>query len=415
MRITIDNIFIIKKSTLAFGFLCIGILWAYWSSLMPWFMWSLIRVNNIIPCFFVILSLYVSFYFCSDNIFSRTDYGVPAIIVTFTLLFMRLVNGNNVFGFFDAIFIAITIFALLKLNRDYLRRLVNVICLSMGIFLSISVFTYILYLVGFSLPSSPISNDELLYSFQNYYFFLVDDRFFMAFIPRFHSVFLEPGHLGTATAFLLLVQIGRWHKWYNIVFIITTIITFSLAAYILFIMVMFASAWIQHKQVFLKVLSIIILLTGVGIGSFFYEQGDNMLYTLIIQRMEMEDGKMSGDNRVTGEFEAVFNDYIQSEDILFGREYNLDEFGFGNSGYRVFIYDYGIICLLLVILFYLTAVLNCKDQRTVISVLLIGTAAFWVRATPFTLYYLIPIYALPNIQNGDVFTSVTKNGKELQT
>lgn len=394
MQINLENIFLIQKKNLAFGFFCAGILWAYWGSLMPWFMWGTVKFNAIIPSFFIIISFYISYYFTSENIFDREHYESSALLALIALVLMRIVNLNNIIGFAEATLTAFIIFTLLKLNTDYLQKLTKVICISMGGFLILSVGSFILYLLGFPLPSSPIANEELLYSYQNYYLFLVDDRAFFAFIPRFHSVFLEPGHLGTATAFLLLTQIGQWKKWYNIVLIITTMITFSLAAYVLFILVMFASAWIQHKKVIMKVLGIFILITGVGIGAFFYQQGDNMLFTLIIERMEMtEDGDIEGNNRVTEDFDAIYDDFVKSPDILVGREYKIEDFGFGNSGYKVFLYDYGIICLLCVFLFYLITAVNGNNRRAFISALLIGCAAFMVRSTPFSFYFLLPLYS----------------------
>ena len=355
MQMTIGNIFLIQKKNLAFGFFCAGILWAYWGSLMPWFMWGTVKFNAIIPSFLIIISLYISYYFTSETIFDRKNYESSALLALIALVLMRIVNLNNIIGFTEAVFTAFIIFTLLKLNTSYLQKLIKIVCISMGGFLCLSVGGFFLYLFGFPLPSSSIANEELLYSFQNYYIFLIDDRAFLAFIPRFHSVFLEPGHLGTATAFLLLTQIGQWKKWYNIVMIVTTLITFSLAAYMLFIFVLFASAWIQHKRVFMKVFGIIVLIVGVGIGAFFYEQGDNMLFTLIIERLEItEDGDI-----------------------------------------KVFLYDYGIICLFLVFLFYIVTAINGNNPRAILCTLLIGCAAFLVRSTPFSFYFLLPLYSTP--------------------
>ncbi len=394
MKINLEPLYLIRKTDISFAFFCIGIIWAFWSSLMPWFMWNTLRFNSVIPCFFTLIAFYVSYYFAPINIFNNDRVALPSILALLTLVLMRIVNQNNIIGIVEALLIAFTIFSLLKLNHIYLQKLIKILCVLMGGFLTISITGFVLYLIGFPLPSSPISNEDLQYSFQNYYIFLIDDRAFFAFIPRFHSVFLEPGHLGTATTFLLLTQIGKWNKWYNIVLIISTLITFSLAAYVLFTMVLFASAWIQRKKVFMKVFGIFFLLTISVIGAFLYEQGDNMLFSLIVERLEVtEDGDIAGNNGVTVEFDSVYDDYLKSSDIFVGREYNIEDFGFGNSGYKVFLYDYGIICLFLTFLFYLSMATLGNNGRAIISTLVISFAAFLVRSAPFTFYYLIPIYA----------------------
>jgi len=144
----------------------------------------------------------------------------------------------------------------------------------------------------------------------------------------------------------------------------------------------------------MKIIGIFFLIIITVIGAFLYEQGDNMLFSLIVERLEVtEDGDIAGNNRVTVEFDSVYDDYLKSSDILVGREYNIEEFGFGNSGYKVFLYDYGIICLFLTFLFYLSMVTLGNNRRAIISTLVISFAAFLVRSAPFTFYYLIPIYA----------------------
>ena len=116
---------------------------------------------------------------------------------------------------------------------------------------------------------------------------------------------------------------------------------------------------------------------------------------MIVERLEFDDGKLVGDNRVTGSFEAAYDDFIQSDDILFGRGYDVEDWGFGNAGYRVFIYDNGLFTLFMVALFYLSIVLYCHNRRAALCMLLIAAAAFWVRATPFHYYFFLPLYAIP--------------------
>lgn len=394
MKISLDGIIFVKKSQIAFYVFCAAIMLAYWGSLMPWFLWPILKYNNFIVALILFLSFYISFYLSSENIFNREQYGLPTLMAMIVITFMRLLHGAQVIGVAEGLLIAFVFFSLFKLDTVYLQKLMRIICITMAAFLLVSMTAFLLFLLGFPFPSTAAMTEDGMYNFDNYYLFLTGENSFF-FIPRFHSVFLEPGHLGTATSFLLLSQVGRWKKWYNIVLLIATLITFSLAAYVLLVLIMFASAWIQHKKFFLKMLVIVIIMAGAGIGSFFYNQGDNMLYTMIVERLEVNDGKIAGDNRVTGSFEAAYDDFIESDDIWFGRGYKMEDWGFGNAGYRVFIYDNGLICLFLVFVFFLSALLYCHNRRAALCVLLIGSAAFWVRATPFHYYFFLPLFALP--------------------
>lgn len=62
-----------------------------------------------------------------------------------------------------------------------------------------------------------------------------------------------------------------------------------------------------------------------------------MLHKLIILRLEFNDGEMAGNNRVTKGFDAEYESYLQTSDIILGRDY--DYSNFGDSGYKVFFYD----------------------------------------------------------------------------
>lgn len=394
MKISLDGIIFVKKSQIAFYVFCAAIMLAYWGSLMPWFLWPILKVNNFLAALLIGISFYISYYFSKENIFSRPQYGLPALLAFSVIVYMRLLHNANIVGLLDGISLSFVLFSLFKLSTEYLQKLLRIISISMAGFLLISMTAFLLFLLGFPFPSTAAMTEDGMYNFDNYFLFMTGENSFF-FIPRFHSVFLEPGHLGTATSFLLLSQVGRWKRWYCIVLIITTLITFSLAAYVLLVFATFASAWIQHKKFFLKMLVVVMLMAAAGIGSFFYNQGDNMLYTMIVERLEVTDGKLAGDNRVTGSFEAAYDDFIESDDIWFGRGYNMEDWGFGNAGYRVFIYDNGLICLFLVLLFYISAVMYSNDKRAAICMLLIAAAAFWVRATPFHYYFFLPLYALP--------------------
>ena len=187
----------------------------------------------------------------------------------------------------------------------------------------------------------------------------------------------------------------------------STILTFSLAAFVLLVIVLFVNAWIKGKRILPKLLCLIGFIVIVSIGAIFYNDGDNLLNTLIIERLEIDDGKLVGDNRVTDTFEAAFNDFLQTDDILFGREYELAEFGWGNAGYRVYIYDYGFVVLVLTILFYILAVWSSMERRAVISMFVIAVASFWVRATPLSFYYFIPLYSFAYIGHQQKIQSST--------
>ena len=73
------------------------------------------------------------------------------------------------------------------------------------------------------------------------------------------------------------------------------------------------------------------------------------------------------------------------------------KYGWGNAGYRVFIFQNGIIVLFLVVVFYIVFALQGADRRAMMVMLAIAFASFIVRSTPLAYYYFIPLFILSQI------------------
>ena len=133
----------------------------------------------------------------------------------------------------------------------------------------------------------------------------------------------------------------------------------------------------------------VIVLSSIVAGAFVYNDGDNLLHNLILLRLEVEDGDIVGNNRVTYGFEADFQKFLNSDQILLGTDFEPTS---GESGYKVFFYDYGIIGILLLSLFYLSAFHNAGNKRSALSAGVIAFLIFGVDA--FVLWYnrFIPLF-----------------------
>lgn len=389
----VSDLYLIKKETIVISCFEIGMLIAYWGSLNPWFLWPIGSLYIVPAAFFVIISMLVSSTM-HENIFSRTDYLLPLtayIILGYYLLF---VNSGNINAFIGSFFQIVVFMSLFMVDKPVLFTLTSFLSKAMACLLIVSIPFYLLYLLGFTFPSTNAQYGDGLYTYTNFYFFLLDDRSISIF-PRFHSVFLEPGHLGTATVLLLFAQCGYWRKWYNVVLWIATLMTFSLAAYVLSVVIVFLNLWMHGKNIFKKAFLIVCAVAGIVAGSFFYNDGDNLIHDLIVIRLEIDDeGELSGDNRVAGWFEDEYDSYLHSSDVFFGRDYDYSISG--NSGYRLYIYENGLIGLFLVILLYLTFLIKAIDNRVLCSVALIAVLCFWVRGYPLWYSVFIPLFALTN-------------------
>ena len=78
-------------------------------------------------------------------------------------------------------------------------------------------------------------------------------------------------------------------------------------------------------------------------------------------------------------------------DIFFGRDGT--KLDWGNSGATVFLYDYGIVGMILLLMMYLSVFLLGSDKRKAISAAIIISLIFMVDGHALWLCYFIPIYA----------------------
>ncbi len=386
-----SDLYLVKKEDFVSFCLKAGLLMAYLGSLNPWFLWPLGALYVIPSALLIMMSFFVS-NTMQNPVFSRKDYLLPLLLYIVLAVYLLFANNGNINGFIGVIFNVVVFASLFMVRKECLLEITTFISKVMACLLIISITAYFLYLAGFSLPSTNAQFGDNLYSFINYFFFLLDDRSIFIF-PRFHSVFLEPGHLGTATVLLLFSQCGYWRKWYNIVLWLATFLTFSLAAYVLSVVIVFLNMWMSGKRIIAKAIYVISFITCVVVGSFFYNDGDNLVHDLILIRLEVnEEGELSGDNRVAGWFEDEYESYLQSSDILLGRDY--DYTITGNSGYRLYIYENGIVGLFLVVLFYLLFMVKAESRKIFFSMGLISILCFWVRGYPLWYNVFIPLYAV---------------------
>lgn len=376
-----------RESVVRFFFL-LGAATAFLGSMTPWFFWPVADKFPVISSVFLLFSMGVA-NMMSERFYPRTDF-LPALLAYALLTFYQIfTQGQNINAYIIRIFYIISFYAFFRVKLEELKRFFDILAKGMGGFLIVSMFSFLLYLIGFPLPSTDASYADL-YSFTNYYLFLIDDRSLFIIIPRFQSIFVEPGHLGTMLVMILFTQVGKWKRWYNVSMIIAMLISFSLAAYGLFVGVVFLGLWVRGRQFIKKTLYAIALFAIITAGSFYYNGGDNLLHDLIILRLEVDDGEMAGDNRVTDDFKADYESLLQSSDVLFGRERNKE--AFGNSGFRVFIYDYGLVGVALLVLFYLISLFNPENKKAVTAVLIIALLNFIIRANSLLYANFIPLY-----------------------
>ena len=373
-----------------------GILFSFYTTLAPWFLWPFYAYEPLITFIPVVLAFLLS-RTLSNPIFTRQDYLWPFVTYCVYILVMCVLSGRNMNGYIVEIFRAISFLFLFMLAKEELSKLGDFLSKSMAILLIPSATAYFLYLFGFPFPhyhTVPAFAD--FYSYENYFLFLLDDRFMLQLFPRFHSVFLEPSHMAMACVALLMTQVGKWKRWYNLILFFAIFISFSLAGYLCLVIMFFASSWMKGKAILRKVLLLLLFIASIVVGSLFYNEGNNLVNELIVQRMVINDeGNLEGDNRVTKDFDTVFEEYAHSEKLLVGAgTENMEDFGFGNAGYKVYLYRNGLISFILLLLFFAVLSSTSSYKRGIIVMLLFQAVSFIPHGIPTKFYFFLPLYIL---------------------
>lgn len=392
LYIDLNKYLVFGKQDIAIALFTTGIAINIFASIHVMYFWMIEAY-----CPFVTMPLFIMSVLLSRSthtpIFTRTDYLLPTLLSLIVQYYQCLVNAQNIVPFIISTASLCMFYCMFRIDKEIAEKSLTKICKVFAGFLIISILFFFLHFIGVNLPNVSVERGN--YSYTNFFFFLLDDReLWNILIPRFNSVFLEPGHMGTTIIMLLATQIGKWKKWYNVVLFVALLMSFSLAAYCLGVMLLFLRLWMLRRKIVLKVLGLVSFLGIIVGGSFVYNDGDNMLNNLIVMRLEVSDtgDDFKGNNRVSEDFEKEFESFLGSSDVLFGRE--MDYEGWGNSGYRVYIYDYGMAGFALFLLFYFFAFRTGRDIRAITTAFVLSMTNFWIRGYPMLFAFLYPYFII---------------------
>lgn len=316
---------------------------------------------------------------------SIVHYGLLSIILILNFVFVVLNNQaiGNIINFL--------LILSLCLQDDELKK--NILTNFAGVFsiiLFASLIVYVPHLCGVQfLQKHAVEFDGRL--FRCDYLCLYSD----SITTRFQGLFLEPGHIGMIIAFVLFCRGYNLRSKHNWVLILSLILSFSLAGYILAILGLVMSILLQRRLSFKNIFLTIICLGSLAM--FAIKRQDNIFYELIFRRLEFDGGTMAGDNRYTPVFEGYYELNMKNRQyLLFGMQnkFNINTFP-GNAGYKVYLIENGVIALAFLFLRY-CAILYAQFSFRGFALLILFSLSFLQRPyADWFVMYLLFVCALP--------------------
>ena len=356
-------------------------------SMNPWFLWSLGNYSVILS---VVLFLFTLFHRKELYLINEKRLLSFFILVILHIYLLLIKSDVTILTIIFSI-LNICVFGFIIFSRDACRIVsLQFIAKLLACISLVSIFGLILFFLGFNFSPNVVDYNEGQYEYYNYYFFLVDLKTIVADKWRFSGYFLEPAHIGVASTVLLISQNYNFRKWYNLILLLTVIISFSLAAYVLFIFGLYVKLLLSSKHFVLYTFILLFISMIVVLIALNYEQGDNFFNKYIFERLSFEDGEMVGNYRVSHGFKQDFERFMDSNKIWFGTEYNPNRYEGGNAGYRVYIYQNGLIGLLLIIIFYVSLIPAGTPVFLTLFLLLLNVLIFWKGGTPLWYNLIIP-------------------------
>lgn len=294
-------------------------------SIPPVFMWEF-RNDVLFVIVFIALSL----------IWSKGKVSV--INLKFVLLFIIIYlyfaiwDNSTLYGILGKPLLPCILICGIERNNAILNKFIKIYS---ALLIPSLIVYFIVVLIGVDIPHIEIYplNDIKSYHYWQYPFLLTTNEPLSISYFRFMSWFDEPGVVGTISGIILLITGLNFKRWEIFPLLISGIMSFSLAFFIILFANIFFSSSIKTKVIFL--LSLIIIYVALS--------DNDIIDRLIFSRLNIENGQLAGMNRTTDSMDLFMADFIHSKKVFFGYGNNYATIiNAGGASYKDLIINYGI-------------------------------------------------------------------------
>jgi hypothetical protein len=231
--------------------------------------------------------------------------------------------------------------------------------------------------------------------YKNYLFFLVPGgktSYFDLIIYRYCGIFDEPGVVGTVALLILAGNRMRLNNVYQIILFVSGLLSFSLFFYIGFIVLFII---INFKGVFnKKYLTVMLIL----ISLFYINKENEFVEKYIVSRMQFDDGKLVGDNRIRDDWAVFYENYKNNENYFIGHGVRDGGDIFSadmGASYQMYVYMFGYIGVAFILLMYLYIIWSIVERNIFLTVylMLVLLLSFYQRPWILSFYYTIIVFS----------------------
>ena len=350
----------------------------------PYFIWPFVKFFNWI----VSLPLAIIFAF---HIKKVNNVGVVFWAVVLLSL-AAYCSGQSLAGTIFLLFDAV----ILLVDKAFLCRVYECFRKIFILSFSLSIFFYLLYLVGIPLPSLQIMplNSLRPFNYMAYPFFVLD----MADFGRFCGMFDEPGVVGVFSFIILFIEKFTFKRKTNLILLVAGLLSLSVFFYISFFVfyVFFRFAWGKERK---KAFS---LITG-GVVVLVLLQSP-IVNERIVERIQwnQEKNTLSGDDRASENLILYVESIRGTSQYYWGqrRDHIVDDYRKSASIYNAILIYGLVVTVLFFVYFFFFSIKHIGIRLGSLFYLLFLAMLLYNRPSMFPfLYFFLYVVALYSIED----------------
>ncbi len=340
-----------------------------------------------------LLLLLIAFADISKN---RNSWNAGLIVLFIQIIFLGnyfILSNTNLSGYAMVFIRGVGYASIFLCSTDFWKKTVDCFIIILALLLIPTIIEHIL-ITFLDQPTTmpyatecPINpeRDYDVYIFNTY----IVRTFDVSARIRFSAFYDEAGVVGNIMMVLLYLQKFNFKKWYNIVLLISGILSFSLT----FFFAVFAY-YIIYGDIKLKISFLVVLALSV---LFFYN--NEFVYDLVFGRLEFEDGQLAGYNREIHTDINTWLKHVPLTDFLFWGYQPRESIPYAASWKWAFVL-YGIIPSLMYLFFLVfPRVLYIRKGDLLLGLMLV--TIIWIQRPFLQLYIYTFLLAIPFIYFSD--------------
>lgn len=292
--------------------------------------------------------------------------SIANLISSFSLIFIFLMNNDVRLDFYKAFRNLFSILILISLIVYFLTA-----------WFSFDIPYYM------TEPLNPVKDEN----YKIYPFLAVYNSIYAFGNFRFAAYFDEPGVIGTLCGIFLYCEKYDLKKWYNIVLLISGIMSFSF--FFIMISCLFYIFNISIKRILMIMLLLVIIL--------FAFRNNDVVNVLVFSRFNMNHQGQFGGIRSTEEFEVYYREMISTTAVFYGKGVkNLSTILNGSSTYKSLIYANGIIWFGMVIfVFFVQGKMFVKNNKEFVLYCIFFLGLIYQRPGIFDIVFFFFLITMP--------------------